>query len=269
MHENANIAFAQKEIFTLFEHLLKLLPKSKGEALTGTNASNSTAPKSPLTSILSTIQRQMPQPMSIQEVLTKYPIDYAESMSTVLVQEISRYNRLLLVIHESLQSAQKALSGLVVMSEPLEALCNSISLNSVPPLWAAKAHPSLKPLSSWVLDLVARIAFLQEWVNTGIPKVFWISGFFFPQAFLTGTLQNYARKHKLPIDQLSFEFKVQSTACTPFTSRFSTMNPSSKSPRTAAISADYSSKGRVGTMQRNSWTNPNPKSCTRRFQSST
>jgi dynein heavy chain len=67
---------------------------------------------------------------------------------------------------------------------------------------------SLKPLGSWIEDLTARIKFLTDWINNGTPKIFWMSGFFFPQAFVTGSLQNYARKKTIAIDKISYKFSL-------------------------------------------------------------
>jgi dynein heavy chain len=134
------------------------------------------------------VQSKCPELFDIDVIGKQYPTDYAESMNTVLVQELIRYNRLIAVIRVTLVNVKKALKGLIVMSEELEKVSNSLYANQVPAMWADKGFLSLKPLGSWTQDLLARINFLTLWIDNGTPKAFWISGFFFPQAFVTGTL---------------------------------------------------------------------------------
>ena len=49
---------------------------------------------------------------------------------------------------------------------------------------------------------------MQEWLINGPPNSFWLSGFFFPQGFMTGCLQTHARTYKIAIDKLNFSFQV-------------------------------------------------------------
>jgi len=131
-----------------------------------------------------------------------------ESLSTVLLQEIARFNRLLGVMRASLEELQKAIKGLVVMSSELDSMYLSMLNSQVPGNWERVAYPSLKPLMSWFRDLLERVEFMELWLTQGQPVSFWISGFFFPQGFMTGVLQTHSRKHKVAIDQLNFTFKV-------------------------------------------------------------
>ncbi|KAG8436117.1 hypothetical protein GDO86_007286 [Hymenochirus boettgeri] len=199
LHENANITFAQNESFALLGSLVTLQPRTQ---------SSGGSRDEMVEEIAENMLKKVPQLISVKEVMEKYPVMYQESMNTVLVQEVIRYNRLLSVLSQSLSDLLKAMKGQVVMSSQLELMANSLYNNSVPEMWRSKAYPSLKPLASWVMDLLQRIQFLQKWISDGIPAVFWISGLFFPQAFLTGTLQNFARKHVISIDTISFDFKV-------------------------------------------------------------
>ena len=63
-------------------------------------------------------------------------------------------------------------------------------------------------LASWIKDLAERVEFMRNWLKFGHPSCYWLSGFFFPHGFMTGTLQTYARKHVKPIDMLKFKFRI-------------------------------------------------------------
>lgn len=91
----------------------------------------------------------------------RYPVMYEESLNTVLVQEVIRFNKLLRIIKESLQDLLKALKGLVVMSESLEAMARSLFTNLVPSIWASKAYPSLKPLGNLMFNCFNRVNTLE------------------------------------------------------------------------------------------------------------
>ncbi|KAL7709319.1 dynein heavy chain cytosolic putative [Lotmaria passim] len=210
LHENADITCAQNTTHNILSTVLTL------ESHGGVGASASSREQL-LTATAAEIAEKLPQPFDMVAFSAKYPTKYEESMNTVLVQEAGRYNRLLRFIHANLSEFRKAVRGEVVMSAELEAVGASFFVNSVPASWSALAYPSLKPLSNWVDDLVRRTGSIAEWYEQGPPAAFWFGSFFFPQAFLTGTLQNYARQVHEAIDRISFQFQLQLPSVQPTT----------------------------------------------------
>jgi dynein heavy chain len=54
--------------------------------------------------------------------------------------------------------------------------------------------------------------FCDDWIKQGAPNVFWFSAYFFQQAFLTGVMQNFARRCSIAIDRCIFNYRMMPQA---------------------------------------------------------
>ena len=207
MHQNANIAFQAKESASLVVTALSLQPRTTG----GAGASDASSPDVLVAELAAELLDELPAQLRMAEAAPTAFVkrgEHMDSLSTVLAQEMARFNNLLEHMSESLAELRRAIRGEVLMSEVLDGMYTALLNNQVPENWAAVAYPSLKRLASWVKDLHARVQMLRAWLTGGPPRSYWLSGFFFPQGFMTGALQNHARKYAIPIDTLNFSFTV-------------------------------------------------------------
>ena len=199
LHENADITKDQQE--TNYFNDTLLLTESASSA----GKAGGKSPEEVLDEIAEGILNKVPHEFDRERVMKKFPIRFDESMNTVLAQELIRFNSLIEVVRTTLAGLRKALKGLIVMSGELEEVAKALTVGKVPAGWIKKSYPSLKPLGGYVTDFTARLAYLQRWIDKGQPAMFWMSGFFFVHAFMTGGMQNFARRYTLPVDTLNFE----------------------------------------------------------------
>lgn len=206
MHENANLVYQTKESKFLVSTLLTGQPRQSGPATSGRSTDDI------VLAIIEDVSQALATNINSDSPCEQlFKLDNKQrvpSLTTVLLQEIERYNTLLTIVHESLYNLRLAIQGLVVMSETLEAVFDYLLKNYVPEMWSNRGFLSTKSLGYWVVDFQHRIDYIQTWIQKGLPCSSWISGLFFPQSFLTGTLQTHARLHNLPIDQLKIDFQV-------------------------------------------------------------
>ncbi|XP_062379463.1 dynein axonemal heavy chain 6-like [Sardina pilchardus] len=183
-------------------------------------------------------QSQRIEPIHVRDVLAEISSKAKETggqhslaLLVVLKEEIRRFDRLLAAVHSTLLHFCSAIKGETLMTQNMEDIHNALLTMVVPAAWKVLSYESCKALGSWVLDLERRVSFIRAWSDhvkfkhakrseqsTGgetpsfhedNPRSYWLSGFFFPQGFLTAVLQTYARKRNLPVDSLCFSYHVQ------------------------------------------------------------
>lgn len=194
LHENADITKDLQETNQLLDSLM--LTQSRDASGGGKSFEDT------IREVAEDILARLPSNFDIEAAINKYPVDYNNSMNTVLVQELERFNRLLVVIRSSLINLGKAVKGLALMSSELDQVGRALYDGKVPALWLKKSFASLKPLGPYIKELLERVRFFQSWVDDGAPTVFWISGFFFTQARIpwrrTACARGLCHPHRQP-----------------------------------------------------------------------
>lgn len=207
MHANANIVFETNETNFFISTLEETSPSSASSTNTSGMSNDDIC-----MNMIQKISKALVKQISTDDILPSMNVRDAKNrippLTTVLMQEIDRFNNLLRIVHKSLSDLQKAIKGFIVMSDSLESIYNSFINNQIPRLWSSKGYLSSKSLANWLRDFQYRIDLMQVWVREGVPRSTWISGLYFPQSFLTGALQRHSRLYNIPIDSLKIDFEI-------------------------------------------------------------
>ena len=200
LNENAAITRESKESSLLLTCTLATQPQVEtvGELEEGSSIQEE----------LSRLISKVPNVMD-SDIEELYPASYDECLNTVLRLEVDRYNQLIEIVRTALQDLQGALKGEIIMSLEIEDTLESVRKCSVPLLWLMSGFPSKRSLEGYIENLAQRVTFYNKWIEEGIPKSFWLSGFFNHHSFISALKQNYARKEKCSVDEVVFEFSVQ------------------------------------------------------------
>lgn len=75
------------------------------------NGKKQLSPEEVVTNVATDILNRLPKEFNREAALARYPTNYHQSMNTVLVQEMTRFNVLLNVIRSSLMTLRKAIKG--------------------------------------------------------------------------------------------------------------------------------------------------------------
>jgi len=68
-------------------------------------------------------------------------------------------------MRSSLSTLKLGLKGDILMSTQLDEMQRALNINKVPSGWEKFAYVSMKPLASWINDLVERINFFKIWIT--------------------------------------------------------------------------------------------------------
>eukprot|EP00899_Mesostigma_viride_P018540 jgi/Mesvir1/26688/Mv20468-RA.1 len=199
LHPNADISYYTNGTKAIWRNLVDLQPRNTGDGAGGSR-------DEVIASVARDIQSKIPAPFDL--LLMRKEMDVPTPVQVVLLQELERWNTLVLRMQSSLKELQKALVGEIGMSQELDELSTSLYNGQLPHMWARLNPQTEKMLASWITWFLRRYAQYQDWAESGEPKVMWLSGLHIPETYIAALVQTACRDKGWPLDKSTLYTKV-------------------------------------------------------------
>ena len=202
MHPNAEISYFTAATKLLWSNLIDLQPRTAG-------GGGSVSREDFIATIVRDVQGKIPPPEDVYNIRKRFSEGGMPSPTQiVLLQELERWNNLVLMMAGSLADLARALIGEIGMSDTLEEVGSSLFNGTLPGLWKTLCPDSQKPLGSWIAHFQGRHAQYVAWIAGGDPKVMWLSGLHIPDSYLTALVQTTCRRKGWALDRSTLYTQV-------------------------------------------------------------
>lgn len=189
LHPNADITYQSNTAAEVLDTITNIQPKAGGGGGGETR-------EAVVYQIAQDMQDKLPAnyiPYEVKARLLKMgPLN---SMNIFLRQEIDRMQKVISLVRSSLSDLKLAIEGTIIMSENLRDALDNMYDARIPKLWKRISWDS-STLGFWFTEFLERNNQFSTWIYGGRPNVFWMTGFFNPQGFLTAMRQEVTRAHK-------------------------------------------------------------------------
>nr|XP_057927446.1 dynein axonemal heavy chain 10-like isoform X3 [Doryrhamphus excisus] len=192
LHSNAEIGYYTQAAKDMWLHLIDLQPQT-GES------GGSISRDDYITQVAQDIENKLPALFDL-DVIRKQFGNEVSPTSVVLLQELERFNKLVVRMKRSLAELQRALAGEVGMSSELDEVARALFNGQIPAIWKKLAPDTLKSLGNWMIHFKRRFEQYRFWVDDAEPKVMWLSGLHIPESYLTALVQAACRQNGWPLD---------------------------------------------------------------------
>ena len=183
LHANADISFQINTAKGILDQILYVQPKESSGSKVGETR------EAVVSRICGDMLGKLPReytPNEVKEAIIK--LGGLQPMNIFLRQEIDRIQKILSLVKNTLKNLTMAIEGTVVMNDQLKEIMDNMYDARVPELWERLSWQS-STLGFWFTELLERDGQFKRWCFSGRPKVFWPTGFFNPQGFLTAMRQ--------------------------------------------------------------------------------